>query len=67
VLLVLGLLFASGGASKSRQFAVLGDLLSGRQGGLSQGLLIAALLGIVIGAVITFTAVGRRDAARRTQ
>jgi hypothetical protein len=60
MLLVLVLLFASGGASKSRQFEVLGDLISGRHGGPSQVLLFAALLGIVVGAATCFSAVGRK-------
>jgi hypothetical protein len=58
---------ANGGANKSRQFEVLGDLLSGRHGALLRGLLVAALGGLVVGALIAFSAVGSIDAARRKQ
>ena len=65
VLLVLVLLVTSGGGNKSRQFAVLGELLSGSHGAASRGLLIAAFVGIAIGALTCFGAVGKGDAARR--
>lgn len=67
VLLVLVLLVTNGGANKSRQFEVIGDLLAGRQGPLVRGLLFAAFAGIAIGAITLFTAVGRNDEARRKQ
>jgi hypothetical protein len=65
VLLVMILLFTSGGASKSRQFEVLGELMSGRHGALSRLLLIAALGGLVVGALTCFSAVGKGDAGKR--
>jgi hypothetical protein len=65
VLLVLVLLATHGGANKSRQFEVLGDLLSGRHGSVMRALLVVAMGGLAVGAMISFSAVGRSDAARR--
>lgn len=65
VFLVLILLVANGGANKMRQFAVLGDLLAGRHGGLNRVLLIGALFAIGIGALTSFGAVGGSGANLR--
>jgi len=65
VLLMLILLFSQGGAAKSRQIGVLGDLLSGRLGGGLQAAAIVALVGSGLGALICFGAVGRADGGRR--
>jgi hypothetical protein len=60
-------LFSSGGASKSRQFEVLGELLAGKHGAVRRLMLLLALGAIGVGALTCFTAVGRMDAARRKQ
>lgn len=65
VLLMLSLLFSSGGAAKSRQIGVLGELFSGRLGGTLQALSFAALGAIAVGALICFGAAGRGDGDRR--
>lgn len=67
VFTVLALLVAHGGANKMRQFAVLGELLSGRHGARMRGLLIAALAGLVVGALTSFAAVAISDAAQLRQ
>lgn len=65
VLLVLILLMANGGANKSAQFTVLGELVSGVHGAAMRVLIFAAVAGVLIGAVTAFSGVSRNDAARR--
>lgn len=67
VFLVLALLVTHGGANKMRQFAVLGDLLSGRHGARMRRLLILAFAGLVVGALTSFAAVALNDAALSKQ
>jgi len=64
VLSVLLLLSANGGWDKSRQFAVLGQLLSGKLGALRRTLSRTALLLTFMGAVLCFAGVGQMDARR---
>jgi len=61
---VMALLFASGGAQKSRQFEVLGQLWSGKLGSTRRVLVRASLLLIGAGAMGCFAGVAGMDAAR---
>ena len=60
----LVLLFSSGGAQRSRQFAVLGQLRSGALGTARRRLLMVSIGLIGTGAVACFAGVGAMDAAR---
>jgi hypothetical protein len=60
----IGLLFASGGAQRSRQFAVLGQLWSGALGARRRRLLWLALGLIGTGAAACFAGVAAMDAER---
>jgi hypothetical protein len=62
--LFAGALFSSGGAAKSRQFQVIGEVLGGRHGG---GRRLAMLLGLALcaaGTLTTFAGVAQKDAGR---
>jgi|GEM_PF-5530891 len=61
---VFALMFANGGAQKSRQFAVLGQLWSGNFGTLQSRLIRLSLLLVGVGAMTCFAGVGRMDADR---
>lgn len=60
----MALLFGNGGASRSRQFAVIGHLLSGGLGPRKRALTILALLLLGVGMCTTFAGVASMDAAR---
>ena len=63
-MLFLGLLFASGGAQRSRQFAVIGRMWSGDLGASRRRLLLVSLVLIGSGAIACFSGVAAMDAAR---
>ena len=63
-LLFLGLLFGSGGVQRSRQFAVIGELLGGKHGPSRRRGVIVALVLIGTGALTCFAGVGAMDAER---
>lgn len=62
--LFAGTLFGGGGAAKSRQFAVVGEVLGGRQGPGRRLAMIAGLALMAFGAVATFAGVSAHDAGR---
>jgi hypothetical protein len=62
--LFMGIVFSRGGAAKSRQFAVIAQLLRGDHGALSRGLAVAALLSIGVGTCGTFAGVASMNGAR---
>jgi len=64
VLTTLALLFANGGTNKSRQFAVLSDIFSGRCGIRTRVTLVAAMCGLAVGAIVSYTAVAISDGAQ---
>jgi hypothetical protein len=63
-LLFLVLLIANGAAARSRQFAVIGELLDGRRGRNKRRLVFAALLLMAAGAISLFAGVAAMDARR---
>jgi hypothetical protein len=63
-LVFLALLFASGGTARSRQFAVIAELLDGRRGRGKRRLVLAALLLMATGAISLFAGVAAMDARR---
>jgi hypothetical protein len=63
-LLFLGLLFGSGGVQRSRQFAVIGELLRGTHGASRRRGVIVALALLGTGALTCFAGVGAMDAER---
>lgn len=65
VMLVLSLLFSSGGGDKAKQFAVLGELASGRHGIIKRNLLIVGVVAIAIGSCSSFISVAVGDARLR--
>lgn len=62
--LFMGVVFGSGGAAKSRQFAVIGQLLRGEHGRSKRGLTLVALCCLGLGTCGTFAGVASMDAAR---
>jgi hypothetical protein len=66
-LLFFALLFANGGAARSRQIAVIAELLGGHRGVGKRRLTIAALILIGLGAVSAFAGVAAMDARRARQ
>lgn len=60
----LGVLFGSGGAAKSRQLAVVGQLLRGEHGGSRRTLVCVALLCLGLGMCGSFAGVASMDAGR---
>ncbi len=66
-LIFLTLLFASGGANRSRQLVVLGQLMSGSQGRVKQISICMALLLVGTGATFCFAGVALMDAQRATR
>lgn len=60
----MGLVFAKGGWSKSKQFGVLAELLRGEHGAFSRWLLIGSFLGGILGALVLFAGVAANDVAR---
>ena len=65
VMLVLSLLLSSGGSDKAKQFADLGELVSGRHGTVKRNLLIAGFLAIAVGSCSSFISVAVGDAQVR--
>lgn len=65
VMLVLSLLLSSGGSDKAKQFAVLGELASGRHGLVKRNLLLAGVLAIAMGSCSSFISVAVGDAQLR--
>jgi len=61
---LLGLLFASGGWRRSRQFAILGQLWSGALGSGRRLLVQLSLAAAVAGAALCFAGVASMDAER---
>ncbi len=63
-LLFAGTLFGGGGVAKSKQFQVIGEVMSGRQGS-GRRLAMTAGLGLLgLGVLTTFAGVSARDAGR---
>jgi hypothetical protein len=62
---LFGLLISRGALAKSRQFAAMGDISSGRQGGGSQILLVVAVLLMAVGACGLFAGVAVGDVGRK--
>ena len=62
--LYAGALFASGGAAKSRQFQVIGEVLRGRHGAGRRLAMLAGLALVAVGMLTTFAGVARNDAGR---
>jgi hypothetical protein len=60
----LVLLFSSGGAARSRQFALIGALWSGRLGARRRRILRLSLALVGVGALTCFAGVAASDAAR---
>ena len=60
----LVLLFGSGGAQRSRQFVVLGQIWAGEQGSFRRRWLIVALGLVALGALTCFAGVAAMDAQR---
>ena len=63
--LFAGVLFGSGGASKSRQFQVIGEVLGGRHGPGRRRAMLVGLVMTVLGTCTTFAGVTAQDAGRR--
>lgn len=61
---LMALLFAHGGAAKSRQLGVLAQLWSGQAGGSARKLVRGALLLTIAGALTCFAAVTQSDRER---
>lgn len=61
---VMALLFSNGGAQKSRQFEVFGQLWSGKLGPQPRRFLRLAMVLVGSGALLCFAGVGRMDAER---
>jgi hypothetical protein len=53
----MGMLFGSGGAARSRQFAVTAQLLRGEHGGIKRGLTLVAFACLGLGTWGTFAGV----------
>jgi hypothetical protein len=62
--LFMAVLFSSGGAQKSKQFQVLGDVFAGRAGPRKRGLGCLALVLVVVGSCSLFGGVAAKDRAR---
>lgn len=62
--LFAGVLFGSGGASKSKQFEVIGDVMGGKHGAGRRLAMIVGLVMTVLGTCTTFAGVSARDAGR---
>ncbi len=62
MLVVLGLLFSSGGVAKSRQLDVLSQLISGRHGAGKRVWLLVAMMMVVFGTCGAFAGVAMDDA-----
>ncbi|HQY64603.1 MAG TPA: hypothetical protein PK141_24560 [Polyangiaceae bacterium] len=60
------LLVAHGGFAKSRQFGVVGEISSGRQGGFAQVVMVIAFLLMPFGACGMFAAVAAGDQGRKS-
>tara|TARA_R110002096_G_scaffold143328_5_gene299418 strand:+ start:70946 stop:71335 length:390 start_codon:yes stop_codon:yes gene_type:complete len=63
-LVFAGLLFASGGTQRSRQFEVLGQLFGGRLGQRKRALAVGSLVIAGAGAITCFAAIALMDGAR---
>jgi len=61
---LMGVLFSSGGASKSRQLGVLAALLRGEHGGARRALTRASLAMLALSLPVTFSAVAAGDRQR---
>lgn len=59
-----GTLFSGGGTAKSRQFRVIGEVMSGQQGPGRKRAMVAGLLLCLFGALTTFAGVAAHDAGR---
>lgn len=59
-----GTLFSSGGAAKSEQFRVMGEVMSGRRGVGRKRVMTAGLLLCALGALTLFAGVAAHDAGR---
>ncbi len=59
-----GTLFGSGGAAKSEQFRVIGEVMSGRHGVGRRRVMIAGVLLAALGALTAFAGVAAHDAGR---
>lgn len=57
-------LFANGGAPKSKQLSVLSDLVRGRRGRRRQRTTLGAMLGMALGTLLLFSGVAAHDLGR---
>lgn len=62
--LYAGALFASGGAAKSRQFQVIGEVLRGRHGAGRRLTMLSGLALVAVGTLTLFAGVAQSDAGR---
>ncbi|MDP3221236.1 MAG: hypothetical protein Q8S73_44545 [Deltaproteobacteria bacterium] len=62
--LFAGVLFGTGGASKSKQFQVIGEVLGGRHGPGRKRAMLLGLVMTVLGTCTTFAGVTAHDARR---
>lgn len=60
----LVVLFSHGGAPKSQQFRVIGELMSGRRGQQSRVATLVALAAIGLGSCLSFAGIAASDAER---
>lgn len=63
--LFMGVVFSSGGLSKSEQLRVLGELVAGRHGPLRRRLLFVAVPTVLLGMCTSFAGVAAQDAQVR--
>jgi len=63
-LLFMGLVFAKGGANRSKQLGVMLALVRGEHGPLNRQLAIGSFAGIILGALCCFAGVAAQDVAR---
>lgn len=62
--LFAGVLFGSGGVSKSRQFQVIGEVMGGRHGPGRRRAMLVGLVMLVLGTCTSFAGVAAHDAGR---
>jgi hypothetical protein len=63
--LFMGVVFSSGGLSKSEQFRVLGELVAGKHGAARRLLLFVAVPTVLLGMCTSFAGVAEQDASVR--
>lgn len=64
MLTIMGIVFTKGGAQKSKQFRVIGEIASGRLGRGARIALLAGFASVLAGMCATFAGVAESDRAR---